>query len=175
MTCLPRVRFLTALAGTAAFVVPMLLYPVTPTFNDMPYDRQVILSGQFEPYWAKVRTFFKPGDRYVVLIPVFPDQADSLTRPFSLMGGYNYAMLAHVVCGSGYSQTTPRDQVYLKTPIFSPWGAYQIKQRDALLRECPSLKFVTLESVKPLKVTLSSRDGPTIDLTPYIPPRTNHW
>ena len=40
-----------------------------------------------------------------------------------------------------------------------------------MLREHPDLKFITLERVTPLKLTLSSRDGPTIDLTPYVPKR----
>ena len=39
------------------------------------------------------------------------------------------------------------------------------------MAERPDLKFITLESLHPLKITLSSRDGPTIDLTPFVPPR----
>jgi len=39
------------------------------------------------------------------------------------------------------------------------------------MAEKPDLKFITLESLHPLKITLSSRDGPTIDLTPYVPKR----
>ncbi len=39
------------------------------------------------------------------------------------------------------------------------------------MAERPELKFITLEGLHPVKITLSSKDGPTIDLTPYIPVR----
>lgn len=170
MTWQPRVLFLTAATGAVAFVVPMLLNRVTPTFNNMPLDRKIILSGELEPYWAKVRPYFKPGDRFVVLLPFFPTQTDSMRLPFSYLGGFNYPMLTLVTCGSGYSQTIPSDQFYIQGPMLTHWGAYHIKQREELLRQHPDLKFITLEQVHPLKITLSSNDGPTIDLTPFIPP-----
>ncbi len=166
--CEPRTRFLMALASSTIFAVPMLLYQVTPTFNDMPLDRQIVLNDKLEPYWAKVGVYLKPGDRVVVLLPTFPEQTDSMTQPYSLMGGYDYPMLTHIVSGSGYSQTPPLEQLYLKTPIFTPWGAFRTSQRDVLLQERPDLKFITLEHTTPLKITLSSRDGPTIDLTPLM-------
>ena len=169
VTWSPRARLWTAAAGTAVFVIPMLMNQVPPTFNTMPLDRAIILSDRLEPYWAKVRAYMKPDDRFVILLPIAPVQHDSMREPFSYLGGYNYPMLADVICGSGYSQTPPRGQIYLKAPLLSPWGAYNISQRDDLLREKPDLKFITLEQVHPLKITLSSREGPTIDLTPFIP------
>ncbi len=39
------------------------------------------------------------------------------------------------------------------------------------MAERPDLKFITLEGLHPVRITLSSRDGPTIDLTPFIPKR----
>ena len=168
VTCRPRTRFLAAWAGSLVFAVPMLLYQVTPTFNDMPLDRQLVLSGKFDTYWAKVGKFFQPGDRFVILMPEATTQTDSMFEPYSLLGAYNYPMLAHVVCASGYSQTAPADQRPLKTALLSPWGAYKIDQRENLLREDSGLKFITIERRQPLQVTLSSRDGPVIDLTPYI-------
>jgi hypothetical protein len=71
----------------------------------------------------------------------------------------------------GYSPTVPRDHVYTRTYAFYPFGAYRPEQKQALMVERPELKFITLESLHPLKITLSSRDGPTIDLTPYVPER----
>ncbi len=171
----PRLRFLTALVSSTLFVLPMLLFQVTPTFNDMPMDRSVILSEKLEPYWAKVRTFLKPEDRFVVLISSPSRQTDSMKESYALLGAYNFPMISGVVGGSGYSQTPPIDQLYLHLPLFSPWGAYNITQREALLRARPDLKFITLERVDPLKITLSSRDGPTVDLTPYIPREIKAW
>jgi hypothetical protein len=175
VTWTPRLRFLTALVSSTVFVLPMLFFQVTPTFNAMPLDRSMILSGKFEPYWARVRTFLKPEDRFVVLIPAPANQTDSMKEAYCLMGAYNYPMIAGVVCGSGYSQTSPIEQLYLHIPLCSPWGAYNITQREELLRARPNLKFITLEHVNPFKVTLSSRDGPTIDLTPYIPRNVEVW
>jgi hypothetical protein len=37
------------------------------------------------------------------------------------------------------------------------------------LAEHPDLKFITLESLQPLRITLSSGTGPAIDLTPFVP------
>ena len=89
--------------------------------------------------------------------------------PFSLLGAYNYPILIHVKSVTGYSVATPRDQMYvnvvpnLNTGIFSP------DQVAGITKEHPEVRFITLESVEPLKITLSSRHGPPIDLTPYIP------
>jgi hypothetical protein len=175
VTWKPRHRFLTALVGSTAFALPMLLSPVTPTFNEMSMDRSIILSEKLEPYWAKVRTFLKPDDRFVVLIRTRSTQTDSMKVPYSLIGAYDYPMIAGVICGSGYSQTPPIDQLYLHVPLFSPWGAYNVTQREELLRQRPDLRFITLEQIDPLKITLSSRDGPTVDLTPYIPRDVKAW
>jgi hypothetical protein len=95
----------------------------------------------------------------------------NLEEPYSLLGTYNYAVLADVINAWGYSPTVPRDQVYTKTYAVYPFGAYLPDQKQSLIAERPDLKFITLESLHPLKITLSSRDGPTIDLTPFVPKR----
>ena len=71
----------------------------------------------------------------------------------------------------GYSPTAPLDQVYTKTYAYYPFGAYTPDQKAALLAEKPDLKFITLESLQPLRITLSSAEGPVVDLTPFVPPR----
>ncbi len=88
--------------------------------------------------------------------------------PFSLLGGYNFSMLVHAVNDSGYSQTPPFDQYCLQTELCTPWGAYHLTDAEALWREKPGLKLICLEQIKPLRVTLRSRNGPTVDLTPLI-------
>jgi hypothetical protein len=54
-------------------------------------------------------------------------------------------------------------------------GVFSPDQKEAILRERPNVKFITLESVDPLRITLSSRDGPTVDLTPLIPAELVAW
>ena len=164
-------RQYSALFGTVVFVIPMLLYSLPPTFNEMTWDRELLTTGGGARYWTQVRALLKPTDRIAVIIPLELYTDDRFEEPYSLLGTYNYAILAGVVNAWGYSPTVPRDQVYTKTYAFYPFGAYHPNQKKALMEEKPDLKFITLESLRPLKITLSSRDGPTIDLTPFVPKR----
>jgi hypothetical protein len=165
----PRIRFLAGLGSGTLFAVPLFLYPLPPTFNAMNMDRHLLISGGFERYWSQVRPLFQPGDRVATIIPMKLYSDDRFQEPYSLLSTYNYACLTHVISTEGWSQTPPADQFYTRTPAWYPFGAYLPGQKAALLAEQPALKCITLESLKPLKITLSSRDGPTIDLTPYIP------
>jgi len=167
----PRPRQVFALIGTAVLILPMALCPLPPTFNSMNWDRELLVTGGFDRYWDQVRPLLKPGDRIAVLIPLDLYEDDRFEEPYSLLGTYNYATLAGVVNAWGYSPTVPRDQVYTRTYAFYPFGAYSPDQKKSLEAENLGLNFITLESLHPLKITLSSSDGPTLDLTPYIPPR----
>lgn len=158
-----------AIFSTSIFVFPMLLNMLPPTLNAMPWSRELLFSGEFDRYWDHVRLLLKPTDRVAVLIPTKLYLDDDFERPNDLLSSNNFSILAKVLSASGYSSTVPRDQLYLKTKPFFPNGTYEVSQRAALLEERPDLKFITLESLMPLKITLSSKDGPTIDLTPYIP------
>ena len=108
-----------------------------------------------------------------VLIPIEIYDADRFNEPYSLLGTFNYAALAGTVNLWGYSPTPPLDQVGPRLVAYYPFGAYRPEQKAYLLSLRPDLKFITLESLHPLRITLSSRDGPTIDLTPFVPPRKN--
>ena len=165
----PLLRRFFAVWGSCVLIIPMLLYPLPPTFNSMNWDRELIRGGGFDRYWSEVRPLLKPTDRIAVLIPLNIYLDDRFDEPYSLLATYNYASLAGVVNAWGYSPTVPRDQVYTKTYAFYPFGAYLPNQKQALMAERPELKFITMESLRPLRITLSSRDGPTIDLTPYVP------
>jgi hypothetical protein len=170
---LARVQKFTAWGGAIAFVAPLFLYPLPPTFNSMDWDRELITQGGFEQYWSQVRPLLKPTDRVAVLIPPEIYEADRFEEPYSLLGTSNYATLAGFVNLWGYSPTAPLDQVDLKIYAYYPFGAYRPDQKAYLLSQRPGLRFITLESLHPLKITLSSNDGPDIDLTPYVPPRKN--
>jgi hypothetical protein len=163
------VRRIIAILSTCVLVIPLYCYFIPPSFNAMTNNRQVVLSGEFDRYWDKVRSLLKPGDRIAVLIPYrfYVDQSEE--KPFELLGTYNYAILDRVINVSGYSLTVPQDQLYLRTLPDFPSGAFDDTQKPDLLREKPDLKFITLVSLHPLKITLSSRDVPDIDLTPYVP------
>ncbi len=126
-----RLRKIIALLGAGVFVIPMLLYPLPPTFNSMNWDRELLLTGGADRYWDRVRPLLKPEDRIAVLIPFDLYLGDRFEEPYSLLPTYNYAVLAQVVNACGYSQTAPLDQLYLKT-YYYPFGAYRPEQKQAL-------------------------------------------
>ncbi len=165
------VRKYSAAFGTFVYAVPLFFSPFAPTFNTMTWDRELLISGRCQDFWAQVRPLLKPDDRVAVVIPLNLYEDDRFEEPYCLLGSYNYAELEGFINAWGYSPTVPRDQVYTQTYAFYPFGAYLPSQKAALLAERPHLKFITLESLQPLRITLSSRDGPVIDLTPFVPPR----
>jgi hypothetical protein len=164
-----RTRVFMACLGTGLMVIPMALFPNPPTFNPMAVDRELLFSGGFYRYWDQVRPLLKPSDRIAVIVPQNFYLSNYHEIPYSLLGTYNYSELDGVINASGYSATAPDYQLYTKTYAAYANGAYLPDQKAALMTERPDLKFITLESVHPLKITLSSRDGPTIDLSPYVP------
>ena len=165
----PRFQFRLAVFSTLIFVVPMLAYKIPPTLNTMRVDRQLAFNGGFEQYWRQVRLLLKPGDRTAAIIPREFYSEGQFELPFSLLNAFDYPCLSRCLAAGGYSQTTPRDQLYVRPWSIYPFGAWEPDQEPELLAERPDLKFITVESLDPLKITLSSRDGPTIDLTPFVP------
>ncbi len=160
-------RLITA-AGVFVYVFPLFFLP-PPTFFAMKMDRDLLFSGKAARYWERVKEQVGPD---ACIVPVVnPDLVifHPFEIPFSLLGAYNFPILYQVKCGSGYSATAPHDQLYIKLPPAINMGIYAPEQKAAVLKERPDVKFITLESVDPLRITLSSRDGPTIDLTPEIP------
>jgi hypothetical protein len=164
----PVVRFRLALFSTFIYVVPAVTYNLPPTFNSMNWDRRLVISGKDQVYWAHVRQFLKPDDKVAVLISRQLFDSDRFDEPYSLLGTYNYACIDGIINTSGYSSTTPLQQLYTRVGYY-PFGAYIPGQRADLLRDHPDVKFITLESLQPVKITLSSGTGPAIDLTPFIP------
>jgi len=160
---------LTAAISACVMVIPLILYIIPPTLNEMPLGRRLIFSGEFDRYWDEVRPLLKPTDRIAVLIPFKVYMDDNFEKPNGLLATFNYSMLARVINVYGYSHAVPEDQLYIPTIPYYPNGAYEISQKAALLQERPDLRLITLESLHPVRITLSSADGPDLDLTPYVP------
>ncbi len=164
-----KIQRFNAAFSTAVMVVPMLCYIIAPTLNEMPLGRKMVFSGDLDRYWDQVRPLLQPTDRIAVLIPWEVYANDNYEKPNGLMASFNYAILARVINVNGYSHTAPADQLYTQTIAVFPNGAYEVRQKAALLRERPDLKFITLESLHPVRISLSSAHGATIDLTPFLP------
>jgi hypothetical protein len=161
-------RRLITFAGAFLFVFPLFFLPA-PTFNPMKLDRDLLFSGRSTRYWNQVKLQLSPDAR---IVPVFDPHLylqHPFDVPFSLMGACNLPILFQVESAAGYSATAPRDQLYLQVPPATSLGIYTPEQEAAILEERPEVKFITLEGLHPLRITLSSRGGPTIDLTPDLP------
>ena len=162
----PPFQRVTIVLGMALFICPLFFLPA-PSFHVMELDRHLLFSGASPRYWEKVKSLLKPGE---VIVPVMnPDlgMMDRYDAPYSLIGAYNYPELFEVTAATGYTLTVPRDKAYLKTESNLNNGIYAPSQEAEILRERSNVRFITLESVTPLRVTLSSPDGP-IDLTPFL-------
>jgi hypothetical protein len=157
----------TIISGIIVFVCP-LFFLSAPSFNPMAMDRQLLFSGVSERYWEKVKALLGPGE---VIVPVMNPNltlAERYVAPYSLIGAYDHPILFRVTSGTGYSLTVPRDQLYLKTlPAFNS-GIYFPDQEADIRKERPNVRFVTLESITPLRITLSSPAGPPIELATFL-------
>ncbi len=154
--------------GLFLFLMPLFFLPA-PTFHPMRLDRQLLFSGGSYRYWAEVKSHLGPDD---VIVPMADPELlhkNPFDVPFSLLGCYNFPILFQFRSATGYSLTAPRNQLYVTVVPAVNIGVFSPDQKAAILKERPDVKFVTLESVHPLKLTLSSRDGPTFDLTPFVP------
>ena len=155
-----------AFVGISLFVCPFLFLPA-PTFNAMDVDRHLLFSGEATRYWEKVQVLLKPGEVIVPVMNPSVSLSDRARAPYSLIGAYNYPELFAVTAATGYTLTVPRDQAYLATQSKLNNGIYAPEQQAAILQERPNVRFLTLESVQPLRITLSSPTGP-LDLTPLL-------
>jgi len=154
------------LLGAFLFVCPLFFLPA-PSFNPMAADRHLLFSGTSPRYWDKVKVLLQPGEVIVPMMNANVGMQDRCEAPYSLIGAYNYPELFEVTAATGYTLTVPRDQAYLVTASSRNNGIYAPEQAATILRERPNARFITLESVKPLRITLSSPKGP-IDLTPLL-------
>ncbi len=152
--------------GVALFAFPLLFLPA-PSFDVMDADRHLIVSGAASRYWDKVKVFLQPGEVIVPMMNAGLSMQERYEAPYSLIGAYDYPEFFQVIAATGYTVTVPYDQAYLVAP--SAWisGIHTPEQEAEILHEHPNVRFITLESVKPLRITLSSPKGP-VDVTPLL-------
>jgi len=156
--------------GAAIYLVP-LLFMAAPSFNPMPVDRDLLFSGRADHFWQRVKPLLGPDDVLVpVKNPAVLNHEALFHIPLSLCAVCNYPALFRVRSATGYSLTVPVDQLYLRESPMVIWGFFNPADEKTILAEHPSVRFVTLESLNPLRITLSVPNGTAVDLTPLIPP-----
>jgi hypothetical protein len=140
----------------------------------MRLDRDLILSRGEEAYWDRVRPLLGP-DGCVAAVADLQMRTDHPREiPYSLLGAYNYPILARVRGVSGYSVTVPRDCLYVTIPPAVNIGLFSPAQIGEIFRERPNAKCLVLLGVQPLRIVLRSATGPDIDVMPFIPRGAEH-
>ncbi len=165
---LERWRPRVALFSLLAFAAP-LPWVRPPTFNPLALDRALLFSGKADLFWARVKMQLQPGDQIATVINWEYWRKNSTHIPYSLMGTANFPAFFQVHCISGYSTTSPLDQLPIPIQPGYWFGAYQTNQLDEILARQPGLKLIRVESTNPLTITLSTGNGPPVDLSPDIP------
>jgi hypothetical protein len=126
----------------------------------------VLFTGLGDRYWSEVKENLRPGDAIATVID--PDMWYSQTNfiNYTLTGVGDFPAYFKVRCLSGYSQTAPLGQLAVKAAPFYWFGAYAPIQMAAVKSAHPEVRFIRVWSFHPLRMTLSSPDGPDIDLLP---------
>jgi len=163
-----------AILSFLAFAVPLpFLSP--PTMNALAFDRKLLFSGKVDKFWAGVKTHLKPDDEIATVIDANLYHMDGRELPnetgipYSLLAVADFPMYLRVRSVTGYSTTTPCDQLRgLRLIPFFWFGAFENCQIPELFREKPHIKLIVLEARDPMKISLVSKDNPPIDLTPCL-------
>jgi len=156
------------------YSVAMFLLPIpfmrAPSLNPRDIDRQAVLSGDGDRYWNQVRTLLKPGDQIGTVIDRNILWVHGGALPYTYLGTANFPALYRIPCISGYSTTSPMDELPTKTAADLWIGAFAPWQVDTILHERPDLRLIVIDNISPLKISLRTQGQPTIDLTPYLSP-----
>jgi hypothetical protein len=156
------------LFSLGAFLLPLFCI-WAPTLNSLDPDRKALLSGKAELFWTRVKPLLQPSDQIATVIDWQTFRANRFDVPYSYLGTASFPSLYKIHCISGYSPTSPLDQLPLKTIPTFWFGAFDPTQVDSILRESPDLKLIVLEHMHPMKIVLRSKGRPDVDLTPYLP------
>jgi hypothetical protein len=165
----PRWQTAAATFSLLVFLLP-LPFIRPPTLNPLALDRQLLFSGRAEIFWSKVKATLKPTDEVAAVIDQDYWNKHWKDIPYTLLDTASFPAFFQVRCVSGYSTAAPLDQVPLKG--FEPYfwfGAYGEAQVGAILARQPDLKLIRIESTHPLKITMSSGNGPAVDLSTDLP------
>ena len=153
------IRAMPFAVGVGAFALLALCPP--PAFSSMELDRQLVLSGEADRYWAKIRNSTPASEPVRIVIGASPKLIlDGWNNfPMSVLGGYNFASLFQVTSVSGYRGNSPATQFYRGIyPLH--WGGIFAEQvaRELYAQE-PGLTLVILHEFIVPRWSLTNRHG----------------
>jgi hypothetical protein len=142
------------------------------SFNDWSFaprelDRNLIMSGQADEYWSRIKARLKPGDRLIFIIPPDVMGRHYWEVPFTLLGGYNYPALFEVHSATGYTAVGLARWGMEGTPPYHASGVFAPERGHQLLKQYPHLKGLRLVSMNPLRIDFCTGLGQTaLELPP---------
>jgi hypothetical protein len=149
-----RMTVLACGAGGAALFALVFL-SAAPTFCLFEPDRQLIISGEADRYWDRLRaTHGSAGfPRFVVQAEPRMLLAKKAEVPFVLLGAFNYASLFRVHNISGFSNVPPPSAMWLETDLgVKHWfwgGIYGDRQTARIVAAHPDIQSIRLIGMQP--------------------------
>lgn len=144
-----------------------------PSLNDFG-DRELILSGTADAFWAQVRQHM-PSDS--ILVPVGDPNIVvwRYKQALCLAGANNFPALYRVRSAGGYSFTRPFDTAHLRIPCDPFFGFFQPETIPPLLQTFQKLYIMEMISPTTVRVGLLESQSPaeliecrTISLTDLV-------
>lgn len=135
--------------GVAVFLASLVGTKIW-SFGTMRADRNLVMSGQAQRYWARIAKRLGPHDQLISIVDrvVGPKRFDEM--PFSLVGAYNYPALFQVHSLSGYSALGIYN-ITIDGRKPNHWsGTFSRRDGEALLAKHPRIKALELVSLHPL-------------------------
>ena len=166
---LPRIALLGTNAIGALFYTVSLVLFRPPAFTPMALDRMLLISGQAEPYWAKVRPMMPRGAR---MVPVIPNNFQYIQRvevPWTLMNAFNYPAASGIGSATGYViRGMSGERLHGVRPL-GPIGAFYERDVPQLRKADPKLCFFVLRSRNPVRIELWTPQGKRMLPVPTLP------
>jgi hypothetical protein len=155
----------------ALWTLSPLIGASPPSFDGFTTDRALILGGQADAYWTEVAPLLDPSAPTITVFAnqeLFSNGSNYELLPFTFLNTYNYPDLFHVRSISGYSLTSPIDQLGIQ--VLPPWqfGAFLPDQMTLVSLMGAKCNELEITSDGPLQIVLHRPDGRIIDLTPIV-------
>lgn len=151
----PRVR-MGFVIGAAMFGVAVFGAP--PTFNPMHIDRELVIEGRPQAFWAQMKTHLGERPHIIVSGPLFFTYGKAMQFvPFSFLGAYNYASMLGIVNHSGYSTTQTGTLGMTEPAPYHLGGIYHPGDAEEICRAHPELTHVSLLQIKPAGFLIRQR------------------
>jgi hypothetical protein len=162
VTMKPRTFAISGIVGAAVFFASLMAAGPW-SFSPMQIDRELLMTGKADAYWARLKPEFGPDDYLITLVePYFSERQHEI--PYTLLGAFNFPSLFKVHSISGYGPQGLRrahgtDEVASEAGFFTLAAGKRMMAKNAHLKalhlvslDPPSIEFCTAAGCRPLEV-----------------------